>query len=378
VICLLDHIQHVRQLEVFRDFWDKNGGLANFGYPLTEEYIDPQTNRVYQFFERARFERAQPFATVVELGLLGRQLAGNRTFPASEPIGNTSQRRYFPETGHIVQFGFKDTWEDRGGLRVFGLPISDEVEELLADGQAHTVQYFERSRFEFWPDRPAGQRVLLSLLGRQFVPPERTAPLAPNAPPPPLGVPTVTPPAPQPTATPTPNPRQPPLVRPSIPASRNATVSPQAGQPGQLFTFVASGFRPGEEVVFWVNVPDGTTRPIEDRVTADSLGNVPTGKIEYQTVGSAPTGIWSIVARGDTTERVAIGYFLLVGSAISRAPAPAQSVPPNVDAQVEPAAGPAGTIFVFGANGFRAGESVSISIVADSWERSASALWPAD
>ena len=72
--------------------------------------------------------------------------------------------------------------------------------------------------------------------------------------------------------------------------------------------------------MFWVNVPDGTTRAIEDRVTADSLGNVPTGKIAYQTVASAPPGIWSIVARGDTTERVAIGYFLLVGSAISRAP----------------------------------------------------------
>src|SRR6266487_966800 len=30
---------------VFRDFWDRNGGLANFGHPLTEEYIDPKTNR---------------------------------------------------------------------------------------------------------------------------------------------------------------------------------------------------------------------------------------------------------------------------------------------------------------------------------------------
>src|SRR5581483_6370327 len=27
----------------FRDFWDKNGGIANFGYPLTGEYFDPKT-----------------------------------------------------------------------------------------------------------------------------------------------------------------------------------------------------------------------------------------------------------------------------------------------------------------------------------------------
>ena len=57
---------------VFRDFWDKNGGLANFGYPITEEYIDPQTNRVYQYFERARFERASPAAITVDVRLRDR------------------------------------------------------------------------------------------------------------------------------------------------------------------------------------------------------------------------------------------------------------------------------------------------------------------
>src|SRR5436190_1756972 len=81
---------------------------------------------------------------------------------------------YFPETQHVVQFGFKDIWETRGGLKVFGLPLSGEVEEQLADGQVHTIQYFERSRFEYWPDQASGQRVLLSLLGRQFAPPALT------------------------------------------------------------------------------------------------------------------------------------------------------------------------------------------------------------
>ena len=71
---------------VFRDFWDKNGGLANFGYPITEEYIDPGTSRIYQYFERARFERAQASSTSVDLGLLGRQAVGNRTFATAEPI----------------------------------------------------------------------------------------------------------------------------------------------------------------------------------------------------------------------------------------------------------------------------------------------------
>src|SRR5215207_46691 len=65
---------------VFRDFWDKRGGLPIFGYPLTEEYIDPTTNRVYQFFERARFVRARPRSTTVEPGSPGFIAAGDRVF----------------------------------------------------------------------------------------------------------------------------------------------------------------------------------------------------------------------------------------------------------------------------------------------------------
>ena len=109
---------------VFRDYWDTRGGLAIFGYPLTEEYIDPTTNRVYQFFERARFERALPNSTAVELGFLGRQAAGDRVFTIATPITNSKGRRYFAETKHIVQYGFKDIWEGKGGLAIVGLPLS--------------------------------------------------------------------------------------------------------------------------------------------------------------------------------------------------------------------------------------------------------------
>jgi hypothetical protein len=43
----------------FLAYWEQHGGLAQFGYPLTEEFIEgfgPQTYTV-QYFERARFER---------------------------------------------------------------------------------------------------------------------------------------------------------------------------------------------------------------------------------------------------------------------------------------------------------------------------------
>src|SRR6266545_365018 len=283
---------------VFRDFWDKRGGLAIFGYPLTEEYIDSKTNRVYQYFERARFERALPSSTTVELGLLGRLAVGDRVFATAEPIKNSKAQRYFPETKHIVQYGFKDTWESKGGLSIFGLPLSEEIDEQLADGKVHPVQYFERARFEYWGDQPAGQRVLLSLLGRRFAPPELTTPLAPNAPPPALGAPSSTPVATRPPTNPITGPS---LVRPVLPPSKNARVLPQAGQPGEAFFFAA------------------------------------------------------------------VGYFLLIGGALGRAPAPAEAgpgVPPNVDARSDPKSGKAGTIFFFDAFGFKAGEEVSMTIVA--------------
>jgi LPXTG-site transpeptidase (sortase) family protein len=63
----------------FQRFWRNNGGLAVFGFPLSEEFkeVNPQDGRAYtvQYFERARFEYhpelPEPYR--VELGLLGRQ-----------------------------------------------------------------------------------------------------------------------------------------------------------------------------------------------------------------------------------------------------------------------------------------------------------------
>lgn len=345
---------------VFRDFWDKHGGLANFGHPITEEYTDPQTGRIYQYFERARFERASVGAATVELGLLGRDAVGNRSFAAAQPIATSKQRRYFAETKHIVQYGFKETWDARGGLAIFGYPLSDEVDEQLADGNVHTVQYFQRARFEYWPSQPAGQRVLLTLLGRQFAPKELTAPVSPGAPPSgPISAKPAAPPA-APTA---------PLVRPVLPASKNAQVIPQAGLPGTVFTLAAQGFRAGEKVGIWLNSPDGAIYGARFQATADPAGSITNAAIGFQTDAETPLGVWSFVAQGVDSRQVAIGYFLLIGDAIGRLPPPGPGVPANVDARVEPGAGRAGTVFFFDAYGFKPGEEVTPSIVASDGTR---------
>jgi hypothetical protein len=63
----------------FFAYWAANGGLAQFGYPLTEVFAqgleDGNTYQV-QYFERARFERhpGNPTAWDIELGQFGRAL----------------------------------------------------------------------------------------------------------------------------------------------------------------------------------------------------------------------------------------------------------------------------------------------------------------
>jgi hypothetical protein len=66
---------------VFLKFWAANGGVAVFGYPITEEReeINPIDRKDYtvQYFERARFEHHPENAGTsfeVQLGQLGTQL----------------------------------------------------------------------------------------------------------------------------------------------------------------------------------------------------------------------------------------------------------------------------------------------------------------
>lgn len=75
--------------------------------------------------------------------------------------------RLFAETGKNVCDKFLTYWDEHGGLRQQGFPISSEFEEISAvDGKAYTVQYFERAQFEKHPENQPPYDVLLSLLGR--------------------------------------------------------------------------------------------------------------------------------------------------------------------------------------------------------------------
>ncbi|HLF25549.1 MAG TPA: Ig-like domain-containing protein [Anaerolineae bacterium] len=143
-------------------FFREHGGLEVFGYPITEEFV--MEGRVVQYFQRARMElHAENDAEHrVQLGLLGEELnAAQPPLDSTQiPPADDPDRRYFPETGHSVGFSFLRYFDSRGGVEIFGYPITEDFSE-----NGRRVQYFQRARMEFNPDRPQGQQVQLADLG---------------------------------------------------------------------------------------------------------------------------------------------------------------------------------------------------------------------
>ncbi|MEO8284950.1 MAG: glycosyltransferase family 39 protein [Chloroflexota bacterium] len=160
----------------FRTYWDRNGGVAKLGYPISEELVEPNPldgqTRTVQYFERAVLELHPDQGAApgtVMLASVGRWVTQNREFPRVEPFQNTPDRWYFADTGHMVKQAFLHYWQSQGGVAMFGYPISEELPEINpGDGKVYTVQYFERARFE-WHPTFAGtpDEVQLGLIGKQ-------------------------------------------------------------------------------------------------------------------------------------------------------------------------------------------------------------------
>lgn len=79
-------------------------------------------------------------------------------YRAGSPAVDDGQ--WFTETGCYVGGAFWTYWRGRGGLPIFGYPLSNERNEAEM-----TVQYFERAVFEWHPGNPDPYKVLLRRLG---------------------------------------------------------------------------------------------------------------------------------------------------------------------------------------------------------------------
>jgi sugar lactone lactonase YvrE len=169
----------------FLEYWQSNGGLATFGYPLTEAQSEVSAtdgqSYLTQWFERNRFERHPAQAGTsyeIQLGLLGLELKAEarnvdpdfvRTSRMLDSALPTDQQWYFEQTGHNLRFRFLQYWLANGGLTRFGYPISEEYHELDPESnQVYLTQWFERARFEYHPLNQPAQQIQLGLLGKQL------------------------------------------------------------------------------------------------------------------------------------------------------------------------------------------------------------------
>ncbi|MGQ9549487.1 MAG: class F sortase [Roseiflexus sp.] len=175
-----------------REFWEQNGGLRVFGYPITPlqtETIEGRSLQV-QWFERARLElhpaHRRPYD--VQLGRLGAELLA-RSDRGGTPVNvaTSGECRLFPQTGISACGPILAAWRSAGlqldgqpgvseaeSLALFGVPLTEARLEIFADGKTYLVQWFERARFDVHPDNPPTSNVLLGLLGREYGPAAHT------------------------------------------------------------------------------------------------------------------------------------------------------------------------------------------------------------
>lgn len=170
----------------FLEYWEQNGGLAIFGFPVTsalqETNNDSGQSHLAQWFERSRFElhpeQRAPYDIVLarlgdeRLKQLGHQWEAFPKQVASEP-------HYFAQTEHAIDYEpFWNFWSTHGieldgqpgtstaeSIALFGLPLTRAVPTTNANGDLVLAQWFERARLEYHANNPEPYQVLLGLLG---------------------------------------------------------------------------------------------------------------------------------------------------------------------------------------------------------------------
>jgi hypothetical protein len=83
----------------FKTYWERNGGLERFGYPITAEIQETISGKSYtvQYFERRRLElhpenAGTPYAVL--LGLLGNEVRENNASGQTCPVAVLSELQY--------------------------------------------------------------------------------------------------------------------------------------------------------------------------------------------------------------------------------------------------------------------------------------------
>jgi hypothetical protein len=279
----------------FAEYWRANGGLAVFGLPLGPARQERVGGGTYlaQLFERNRFElhSENPRPYDVLLGRLGdeqlrRQGRDWKALPQGRP---KSVCQFFEATAHVVCERFLGYWRTHGlefdgrkgasyaeSLALFGLPLSEPTMERNSSGDRVLTQWFERARFEYHPNNRDPYKVLLGRLGA-----ESQGSVADDA-------------------------------CAGIPASVNATVTPNCFKGGTPVKARASGFKANEQVTYTVKPPVGVDIPaflLTGMQMADAKGVV---ELSSSFPEGTPAGLYSVTFRGATSGRSGVIYFKII------------------------------------------------------------------
>ncbi len=265
----------------FAEYWQTNGGLAVFGYPITEarEEVNRDTGQSYltQYFERQRFElhteNKAPYDVL--MGRLGDdQLRQQGIDWQSLPKGDAAAAHYAPETGHAIAKEFVEYYRTHGldlgqngvsaaeSLALFGYPLSEPRVETNSSGDRVLTQYFERARLEVHPDKPKEHRILQGRVGDEVQEAKEQGRPAELPAPPVSCLPTPVAAGERPETTPAP-----PACVPSAPEAGDAPLgegrpaetptAPEQGRPAETPSAPEQG-RPAE-----TPAPGGEGRPAE-------------------------------------------------------------------------------------------------------------------
>ncbi len=148
--------------EFLRAYNSVSDPLFYYGYPITDDFTDPVTRTRVQYFQKARFDLVDTVeGPQIQMAPLGRLLHESGAPLADIPNDGPTCRPF--NSGYSVCYAFLQFYDAFDGPNRFGLPIS-EVE--VVDGRY--VQYFDYVRMEWWPEKPAGERVLLTDLGKIY------------------------------------------------------------------------------------------------------------------------------------------------------------------------------------------------------------------
>lgn len=313
----------------FLEFWQQNGGLAVFGYPITAatQQTTGEGTFLTQYFERNRFEyhpdKARPYDVL--LGRLGDDRLKQQgrdwySFPKGQPNGACL---WFAETNHSLCEPFKSYWEGHGlqdpalnayakSLALFGLPLSEPAMETNSSGDTVMTQWFERARFE----NHGAQGVLLGLLGNET----RSSSSG---------------------ATPTPTP--PPAVDlcANTPPSIDARVLPSnCVKAGATVEIDVRGFQPNEQTGFWLTGPDGSIVGTVRTVNIGPTGSNALGWDTSDPFWEIKPGVWYWVFQGVSSNHKSIAY-IRITSTSPPPPGPTPTPPPGPTPTPTPTSPPA-------------------------------------